>query len=135
MDQGLFKDAVEKFDRAIELAKAKYVQYSPLTQHLPYVTCRSPANPLPLVNKALALFQWKKDFSAAEELCREALVMDPSCEPAVATLAQLALQKSEIEVAIGWFEKQVDLARGEGEVVAALTYLEVRPILDGMLGC
>ncbi|KIM60211.1 hypothetical protein SCLCIDRAFT_1216967 [Scleroderma citrinum Foug A] len=107
LDQQRFQDAVEKFDRAIELEKAK-----------------SPSNPLPLVNKALALFQWHKDFSGAEKLCREALVIDPSCEPAVATLAQLALQKSEIEVAIGWFEKQVDLARGEGEIVAALTYLE-----------
>jgi len=57
-------------------------------------------------------------------------VIDPSCEPAVATLAQLALQKSEIEVAIGWFEKQVDLARGEGEIVAALTYLEVRSFIS-----
>ncbi|KAL4066371.1 hypothetical protein V8B97DRAFT_2066284 [Scleroderma yunnanense] len=107
LDQQRFSDAVEKFDRAIELEKAK-----------------SPSNPLPLVNKALAVFQWHKDLSGAEQLCREALVLDPSCEPAVATLAQLALQKSEIEVAIGWFEKQVDLARGEGEIVAALTYLE-----------
>jgi len=94
------------------------------------MTLRSPSNPLPLVNKALALFQWLKDFSGAEKLCREALVIDPSCEPAVATLAQLALQKSEIEVAIGWFEKQVDLARGEGEIVAALTYLEVRSFIS-----
>ena len=59
-----------------------------------------PPNPLPLVNKALAVFQWRQDLPAAEALCR-----DPSCEPAVATLAQLALQKSEIDAAITWFEK------------------------------
>ncbi|KAI6030245.1 mitochondrial outer membrane translocase receptor TOM70 [Pisolithus marmoratus] len=107
LDQQRFEDAVEKFDRAIELEKTK-----------------SPPNPLPLVNKALAIFQWHKDIQRAEVLCREALAIDPSCEPAVATLAQLALQKSEIETAIEWFEKQVELARGEAEVVAALTYLE-----------
>ena len=43
----------------------------------------------------------------------------------MATLAQLALRKSEIEVAITWFEKQVQMARGEAEITAALTYLEV----------
>ncbi|KAI6127253.1 mitochondrial outer membrane translocase receptor TOM70 [Pisolithus sp. B1] len=107
LDQQRFEDAVEKFDRAIELEKTK-----------------SPPNPLPLVNKALAIFQWHKDIPPAEVLCREALAIDPSCEPAVATLAQLALQKSEMETAIEWFEKQVDLARGEAEIVASLTYLE-----------
>ncbi|KAF8837674.1 hypothetical protein BDN67DRAFT_908848, partial [Paxillus ammoniavirescens] len=70
------------------------------------------------------LFQWRQDLSGAEALCREALVLDPSCEPAVATLAQLALQQSEIEVAITWFEKQVEMGRGEGELIGALTYLE-----------
>ncbi|KAG9312498.1 hypothetical protein JVU11DRAFT_6888 [Chiua virens] len=107
LDQQRFQDAVEKFDRAIQLEKAN-----------------SPPNPLPLVNKALAIFQWRQDLPAAEALCRDALVLDPSCEPAVATLAQLALQKSEIEVAITWFEKQVEMARGEAEITAALTYLE-----------
>jgi len=107
LDQQRFQEAVEKFDRAIELEKAN-----------------SPPNPLPLVNKALAIFQWRQDLPAAEALCREALVLDPSCEPAVATLAQLALQKSEIEVAITWFDKQVEMARGEAEITAALTYLE-----------
>ncbi|KAH7886688.1 ADP/ATP carrier receptor [Phlebopus sp. FC_14] len=107
LDQQRFEDAVEKFDRAIELEKSK-----------------SPPNPLPFVNKALALFQWRQEFSGAEALCHEALALDSSCEPAVATLAQLALQKSEIEVAIGWFEKQVDMARGEAELVSTLTYLE-----------
>ncbi|KAF8551079.1 ADP ATP carrier receptor [Imleria badia] len=107
LDQQRFQEAVEKFDRAIELEKAN-----------------SPPNPLPLVNKALAIFQWHQDLPAAEALCREALVLDSSCEPAVATLAQLALQKSEIEVAIDWFDKQVQMARGEAEITAALTYLE-----------
>ena len=44
----------------------------------------------------------------------------------MATLAQLALQKSEIEVAIAWFEKQIQIAKGEAKITAALTHLEVR---------
>lgn len=31
-------------------------------------------NVLPLINKALALFQWRQDFKAAEELCEKALI-------------------------------------------------------------
>jgi len=31
-------------------------------------------NVLPLINKALALFQWKQDYKQAEELCEKALV-------------------------------------------------------------
>ena len=33
-------------------------------------------NVLPLINKALALFQWKQDFAAAEELCQKALISE-----------------------------------------------------------
>ena len=51
--------------------------------------------------------------------------LDPSCDPAVATIAQLALQKSEIDGAITWFEKQVEMMRGNVEITDALTYLEV----------
>jgi import receptor subunit TOM70 len=31
-------------------------------------------NVLPLINKALALFQWKQDFAEAEKLCEKALI-------------------------------------------------------------
>jgi mitochondrial import receptor subunit TOM70 len=31
-------------------------------------------NVLPLINKALALFQWKQDFKSAEDLCNKALI-------------------------------------------------------------
>jgi hypothetical protein len=31
-------------------------------------------NVLPLINKALALFQWKQDFAEAEKLCQKALI-------------------------------------------------------------
>ena len=77
---------------------------------------------LSLVNKGLALFQWKQDIGAAERCCNEALRIDSSCEAAVATLAQLNLQQSKIEKAVEMFSRQAELARSEPELVNALTY-------------
>jgi len=105
LDQQRFQDAVEKFDRAIELERLK-----------------NPMNVLPLVNKGLALFQWKQDVDAAERCCNEALRTDPECEAAVATLAQLSLQQGKIDVAVRMFERHTELARNEPELVNALTY-------------
>ncbi|EMD35737.1 hypothetical protein CERSUDRAFT_115692 [Gelatoporia subvermispora B] len=117
LDQQRFQDAVEKFDRAIELERAKPPPYSQISSD------RGPhINVLPLVNKGLALYQWKQDIGAAERCCQEALRIDPECEAAVATLAQLSLQQGKIDVAMQMFERQSELARSEPELVAALTY-------------
>ncbi|KAF8198321.1 mitochondrial outer membrane translocase receptor TOM70 [Mycena galopus ATCC 62051] len=105
LDQQRFGDAVEKFERAVELEKLK-----------------SPPNVLPLVNKGLALYQWKQDVGAAERCCNEALRLDPECEAAVATLAQLSLQQGKIEKAVEMFSRQAELARSEPELASALTY-------------
>ncbi|KAI0350264.1 TPR-like protein [Trametes cingulata] len=106
LDQQRYPDAIEKFDRAIEIERAK----------------PPPMNVLPLVNKGLALFQWKQDVEAAEKCCQEALEIDPECEAAVATLAQLSLQQGKIDVALKMFDRQSQLARSEPELVSALTY-------------
>ncbi|EIW77983.1 ADP ATP carrier receptor [Coniophora puteana RWD-64-598 SS2] len=106
LDQQRFKEAIEKFDRAIELERAK----------------PPPMNVLALVNKGLAVFQSTQDIAAAEACCVEALEIDPECEPAVATLAQLSLQQSRIDRAIEMFARQTELARSEIELVNAITY-------------
>ena len=59
LDQQKYQEAVEKFDTAVEMEK----QTKPLGM-----------NVLPLINKALALFQWKQDFQEAEKLCQKALI-------------------------------------------------------------
>ncbi|KAJ7226889.1 hypothetical protein GGX14DRAFT_627391, partial [Mycena pura] len=105
LDQQRFGDAVEKFEKAVELEKLK-----------------SPPNVLPLVNKGLALYQWKQDIGAAERCCNEALRADAECEAAVATLAQLSLQQGRIEKAVELFARQAELARSEPELASALTY-------------
>ncbi|KAF9451144.1 TPR-like protein [Macrolepiota fuliginosa MF-IS2] len=107
LDQGRFEDAIERFDKAIELEKSRSPQ---------------PPNVLSLVNKGLAMYQWKQDIGTAERCCNEALRIDPECEAAVATLAQLNLQQNRIEEAVEMFEWQAGLARGEPELVNALTY-------------
>lgn len=59
LDQQKHQEAIEKFETAIELERSQ----KPTSM-----------NVLPLINKALALFQWKQDFQQAEELCEKALV-------------------------------------------------------------
>jgi mitochondrial import receptor subunit TOM70 len=79
-------------------------------------------NVLPLVNKGLALYQMKLDISAAERCCHEALRIDPECDAAVVTLAQLSLQQGKIEQAVELFGRQAELARNQAELMNALTY-------------
>jgi len=109
LDQGKYHEAIEKFDTAIELER----DTKP--------TCM---NVLPLINKSLALFQWKQDFSEAEKLCEKALIIDPECDIAVATMAQLLLQQGKVTEALKYFERAAELARTEGELVNALSYAE-----------
>ncbi|GJN76338.1 mitochondrial precursor proteins import receptor [Purpureocillium lilacinum] len=109
LDQGNFAEAVEKFDTAMEMEK----QSKPMSM-----------NVLPLINKALALFQWKQDFKEAEKLCQKALIIDPECDIAVATMAQLLLQQNNVTEALKYFERAAELARTEGEIVNALSYAE-----------
>ncbi|CEL60207.1 Mitochondrial import receptor subunit tom-70 OS=Neurospora crassa (strain ATCC 24698 / 74-OR23-1A / CBS 708,71 / DSM 1257 / FGSC 987) GN=tom-70 PE=2 SV=2 [Rhizoctonia solani AG-1 IB] len=106
LDQQRFQEAIEKFERAIEIEKQK--------KTLP--------NPLPLVNKALAIYQWKQDLPSAAQLCKEALTLDDECDAAVATLAQLSLQQGRVEEAIDMFNKHASIARTEAELVQALSY-------------
>ncbi|KAJ0284920.1 hypothetical protein COL922a_006410 [Colletotrichum nupharicola] len=109
LDQGNFQEAIEKFDAAIDMeSKTK-----PMAM-----------NVLPLINKALTLFQWKQDFGEAEKLCQKALIIDPECDIAVATMAQLLLQQGKVTEALKYFERAAELARTEGEIVNALSYAE-----------
>ncbi|MCJ1442664.1 MAG: Mitochondrial import receptor subunit TOM70 [Stictis urceolatum] len=109
LDQQKYDEAIEKFDTAVEMEK----QSKPLGM-----------NVLPLINKALALFQWKQDYPEAEKLCQKALIIDPECDIAVATMAQLLLQQGKVTEALDYFEKAAELSRTEGEIVNALSYAE-----------
>ncbi|KAF2790873.1 mitochondrial precursor protein [Melanomma pulvis-pyrius CBS 109.77] len=109
LDQQKYQEAIEKFDTAVEMEKTS----KPLGM-----------NVLPLINKALALFQWKNDFGDAEKLCQKALIIDPECDIAVATMAQLLLQQGKVTEALKYFERAAELSRTEGEIINALSYAE-----------
>ncbi|KAF7929698.1 uncharacterized protein EAE98_003466 [Botrytis deweyae] len=109
LDQQKYDEAISQFEKAVELEK----QTKPLGMSV-----------LPLINKALALFQWKQDFSEAEKLCEKALIIDPECDIAVATMAQLLLQQGKVTEALKYFERAAELSRTEGEIVNALSYAE-----------
>jgi len=127
LDQQKYLEAIEKFDTAVEMERTA----KPMAM-----------NVLPLINKALALFQWKQDFTEAEKLCERALismfifwliivdlkltkeVVDPDCDIAVATMAQLLLQQGKVTEALKYFEKAATLSRTEGEIINALSYAE-----------
>lgn len=66
LDQQKYQEAVEKFETAVEMEKKTVGERG------------GGMNVLPLINKALALFQWKQDFNAAEDLCQKALVRKSS---------------------------------------------------------
>lgn len=112
LDQQKYQEAVEKFETAVEMEKKIVGEKG------------GGMNVLPLINKALALFQWKQDFSAAEDLCQKALIIDPECDIAVATMAQLLLQQGKVTDALKYFERAAELSRTEGEIVNALSYAE-----------
>ncbi|GAA5853383.1 hypothetical protein JCM8547_002435 [Rhodosporidiobolus lusitaniae] len=105
LDQQRFEEAVTAFDKSLELGKNSV-----------------PRNVLPMVNKALAIFQHRQDFAAAESICRDAVTIDPQCDVGVATLAQLLLQQNKVEDAVVMFERSAAMARTEPELINALTY-------------
>ncbi|KAJ5115141.1 Mitochondrial outer membrane translocase complex subunit Tom70 [Penicillium alfredii] len=109
LDQQNYSEAIEKFDKAVEMEK----QSKPMG-----------INVLPLINKALALFQWKHDFQEAENLCQKALIIDPECDIAVGTMAQLLLQQGKVSQALKYFERAAELARTEAEITNAISYAE-----------
>jgi import receptor subunit TOM70 len=52
------------------------------------------------------------------------ILVDPECDIAVATMAQLLLQQGKVTEALTYFERAAELSRTEGEVVNALSYAE-----------
>lgn len=131
LDQSKFEEAVGAFEKAIALDKDSFVLF-------PSTSCSSgadlppdrthshPRNVLPIVNQALAIFQWKQDFGLAEAKVREALEIDPQCDVGIATLAQLLLQQNKVHEAVGMFARSAELSRTEPELINALTYENVR---------
>lgn len=102
-DQQQFADAEEKLDKAIAL---------------------QPSNPTTHVYKALLYLQWKKDFTAAGSMIREAIALDSKCDFAYETLATLEVQMGNTEEAVALFSKAIELVRTETEMAQTFSLLE-----------
>ena len=50
--------------------------------------------------------------------------VDPECDIAVATMAQLLLQQGKIDRALEYFRRAAELSRTEAEIVNALSFAE-----------
>ncbi|KAI7887029.1 TPR-like protein [Lichtheimia hyalospora FSU 10163] len=102
-DQQKLPEALEMFTKAIELDSN---------------------SPLPYVNKAMLMYQSVGDVKQAVDLCKKALDVDPACDAAVASLAQMLLEQGEPEEALRYYETAIDLARTEAELQHAISYVE-----------
>ncbi|GAA95361.1 uncharacterized protein L969DRAFT_92382 [Mixia osmundae IAM 14324] len=107
LDLKKFEEAYAAFAKAVEMNLAG----------------PKPVNVLPLVNQALCVFTWNQDFAQAEQLCQRAITIDENCDVAVATCAQLKLQQNQIPAAAKLFNRAVELARTEVELVNAISYV------------
>lgn len=109
-DRGDIPAALKQFETAARLQKA-----------LPNYSVGA----LPLVNQAsLISREGPERFEEAEELLVEACKLDPKSELARISLAQLKLQKEEVDEAIELFEESSNLARTIEEKVQATSFAE-----------
>jgi mitochondrial import receptor subunit TOM70 len=60
----------------------------------------------------------------ARRIDADKVPVDPECDIAVATMAQLLLQQNKVTEALTYFERAAELSRTEGEIVNALSYAE-----------
>lgn len=104
MDQKKFSEAIAKFDKAIEASKSSSGAF----------------NVLPIVNKALATFQYKNDVAECIKLCLQAITLDPLNDVAHATLAQIYLQAQNSVEAYKYLMKSAQLSRSVAEMVQHL---------------
>lgn len=105
-DQQQFTAAIEQFDEAVK------------------VHSNSALNVLPLVNKAMALFQSQTNIPEAVHLLMQAVQLDPLSDVANATLAQVYMQTQQSEEAYKCMLKSVELARTVPEMVQHLCIAE-----------
>lgn len=80
---------------------------------------------LPLINKATVISRESLErIGEAEILLTKACALDPKSELARISLAQIKLQKDEVDDAIVLFEESCDLARSIEEKVQAISFAE-----------
>jgi mitochondrial import receptor subunit TOM70 len=96
MDKSSFEEALKCFEQAVEM---------------------DVTSPLPYINKAMLMQTWKEDTIQAIELLKKAIEVDPLCELAYQQLAQFLFMQSKPKEAFEAFDKAIDIARTEAEIL------------------
>ncbi|KAI8607357.1 hypothetical protein BC830DRAFT_1073067, partial [Chytriomyces sp. MP71] len=103
LDQQRFDDALANFDKAIEM---------------------DGTSPLPYINKSILFLQSRGDAATAEQLCKKAAEVDPTCDIAYIQLAQLLIHQNRLEDALAAYDTAVGVTRTEPELVNAISCRE-----------
>ncbi|KAJ3407550.1 hypothetical protein CcCBS67573_g00680 [Chytriomyces confervae] len=103
LDQQRFDEALKNFDKAISM---------------------DGTSPLPYINKSILFLQYKGDPVQAEQLCRKAAEVDPTCDIAFIQLAQLLIHQNRLEEALGAYDAAINVTRTEPELVNAISCRE-----------
>nr|CAG8629896.1 13553_t:CDS:10 [Entrophospora candida] len=106
VESGDITSGMEKFDKAIEYTKGKFV--------------------LPLINKAMLYLHPNStnNFNAAEDHCKRALEIDPDSDLANLIMGEVLLTKNDWERALQYFEKYQEFPRTEHELIVVQEYIE-----------
>ncbi|KAJ3242304.1 TOM (translocase of outer membrane) complex component [Chytriomyces hyalinus] len=103
LDQQRFDEALKNFDKAISL---------------------DGKSPLPYINKSILYLQYKSDPVQAEQLCKKAAEVDPTCDIAFVQLAQLLIHQNRLEEALAAYDAAINVTRTEPELVNAFSCRE-----------
>ncbi|KAI8900668.1 hypothetical protein BC833DRAFT_580978 [Globomyces pollinis-pini] len=103
MDKQNFADAEKSFLKAIEM---------------------DPKSPLPYINMAILLLQWKNDGDGSEAQCKKAIEVDPLCDIAYTQLAQLLCHQNKMDEALRVYNDAIKIARTEAEVMNIISCQE-----------
>nr|CAG8491775.1 2758_t:CDS:10 [Entrophospora candida] len=104
VENGDINTAIEKFDKAIEFAKGKFVS--------------------PLIHRAMLVLHPNNNFTDAENYCQRALDIDPDNELAHLVMGEILLSKNDCEGALRYFEKYQEFPRTENELIGVQEYIE-----------
>ncbi|CAG9864461.1 unnamed protein product [Phyllotreta striolata] len=118
-----FRNAIDKFPSypetyilfaQVKTEKQEYQEAEKLYEKALEI---DPNNASIFVHKGLLLLQWKGDISRAVEMMKEAIRVDNKSEFAYETLGTVEVQRGNLVLAIELFNKAINLARSETEMV------------------
>lgn len=118
-----FASAIEKYPNCVEcyslLAQVLSEQqhFEPADSYFEKAIGIDPSNAALYVHRGLLQLQWNGNVDGAVELIKKAIEIDEKCEFAYETLGTIEVQRANLERAIELFDKALELAKSEMEMV------------------